>query len=245
MSRPANEMYDWRQSDRRLFAAVALLFPLIVFIGFARTCYLKAAFGSPPVPSLLVHVHGLVMTAWVFYFVAQVWLIRSNRARVHMRAGMLGIALAIVVLVVGFFTAAAAAFGSASAPPDIPPLSFMIVPMTDLVMFAGLFGAAIYYRKRPAHHKRLMLLTVINFIPPAIARIPIESLQAAGPLFFFGVPAAMILGLLVYDTWRNRKLNRVFLIGSIALIASYPIRLMLMGTSAWTSFATWITSWAA
>ncbi len=240
-----NEIYDWRQSDRRLFAAVALLFPIIILIGFARTYYLKAVFGAPPVPSMLVHVHGLVMTAWVFYFIAQVWLIRSKRARVHMRAGMLGIALAIVVLIVGFFTAAAAAFGSASAPPGIPPLSFMIVPMTDLVMFAGLFGAAIYYRKRPAHHKRLMLLTVINFLPPAIARIPIESLQATGPLFFFGAPTVMIVGLLIYDTWRNRKLDRVFLIGSIILIASYPIRLIMMETNVWLSFATWVTSWAA
>ena len=240
-----NEPFDWRQSDRRLFAAVALLFPLIVLIGFARTYYLKAVFGTPPVPSMLVHIHGLVMTAWVFYFMAQVWLIRSKKARVHMRAGMLGIGLAIIVLVVGFFTAAGAAFGSASAPPDIPPLSFMIVPMTDLLMFAGLFGAAIYYRKRPAHHKRLMLLTVINFLPPAIARIPIESLQSFGPLFFFGTPTLLIIGLLVYDTWRNRKLDRVFLVGSIILIASYPLRLMLMGTSAWISFASWITSWAA
>ncbi len=239
-----NETFDWRQSDRRLFAAIALLFPIIVLIGFARTYYLKAAFGTPPVPSLLVHLHGLVMTAWVFYFVAQVWLIRSKRARVHMSAGMIGIALAIVVIVVGFFTAAAAAFGSASAPPDIPPLSFMIVPMTDLLMFAGLFGAAIYYRKRPAHHKRLMLLTVINFLPPAIARIPITSLQSFGPLFFFGVPTVLIIGLLIYDTWRNRKLDRVFLVGSILLILSYPIRLMLMGTSAWMSFAAWITTWA-
>jgi hypothetical protein len=239
-----NETFDWRRSDRRLFAAVALLFPIIILIGFARTYYLKAVFGTPPVPSMLVHAHGLVMTAWVLYFIAQVWLIRSKRARVHMSAGMLGIALAIVVIVVGFFTAAGAAFGSASAPPDIPPLSFMIVPMTDLLMFAGLFGAAIYYRKRPAHHKRLMLLTVINFLPPAIARIPVTSLQSFGPLFFFGVPTVLIIGLLIYDTWRNRKLDRVFLVGSILLIASYPLRLMAMSTPAWMNFATWITSWA-
>jgi hypothetical protein len=240
----SNEIFDWRRSDRRLFAAVALLFPIIVLVGFARTYYLKAAFDTPAVPSLLVHLHGLVMTAWVLYFIAQVWLIRSKRARVHMSAGMLGIALAIVVIVVGFFTAAGAAFGSASAPPGIPPLSFMIVPMTDLLMFAGLFGAAIYYRKRPAHHKRLMLLTVLNFLPPAIARIPIAELQSFGPLFFFGVPTVLTICLLIYDTWRNRKLDRVFLIGSIALLLSYPLRLMLMGTPAWMNFAAWITTWA-
>ena len=41
------------------------------------------------------------------------------------------------------------------------------------------------------------------------------------------------------------SLNKVFLIGSIVLIASYPLRLMISGTDAWTSFAAWLTSWAA
>lgn len=239
------ETFDWRRSDRRLYGAVAVLFAIIVLAGFGRTYYLKVIFDSPPVPSLLVHIHGLVMLVWVIYFISQVWLIRSKRPRVHMRAGMLGIALALVVIVVGFFTAAAAGFGSASAPPDIPPLAFMIVPMTDLVMFALLFGAAIYYRKRPAVHKRLMLLTVVNFLPPAIARIPIETLQATGPLFFFGVPTILLIGLLIYDNRSSGRLNRVFLAGSILLIASYPVRLALMGTDAWMRLAGWITTWAA
>src|SRR4051812_32265033 len=99
-----NEPIDWRQSDRRMFAAVALLFPLIVLIGFARTYYLKAAFGTPALPSPLVHVHGLLMTLWVVYFIAQVWLIRTKNARVHMRVGMFGIALASAMVLVGFFT---------------------------------------------------------------------------------------------------------------------------------------------
>ena len=90
-----------------------------------------------------------------------------------------------------------------------------------------------------------MLLTVLNFLPPAVARIPVAELQALGPLFFFGLPAVLAIGLIIYDTWRNRKLNFVFLVGSIILIASYPLRLMLAGTDAWITFATWLTSWAA
>ena len=241
-----NEPFDWRRYDRRLFAAAAVLFPLIVLIGFGRTYYLKFAFDSPPIPRLLVHLHGLIMTLWVGYFIAQVWLIRSKNARTHMKVGMLGIALAIAIIVIGFFTAVAATkYGAASAPPDIPPLSFMAVPMFDLVMFAILFGGAIYYRKRPANHKRLMLLTAINFIPPALARIPLAFVSAAGPLFFFGFPTLLCIGLVTYDTWRNRKLNKAFLIGSILMIASYPLRLILSGTDAWIGFATWLTTWAA
>ncbi len=241
-----NEPFDWRQFDRRLFAAIAVLFPLIVLIGFGRTYYLKFAFGAPPLPSTLVHLHGLVMTLWVGYFIAQVWLIRSKKAKVHMKAGLVGIALAAAVIVIGFFTAVAAAkFGSQSSPPDISPLSFAIVPLVDILIFAIFFGLAVYYRKRPANHKRLMLLTVVNFLPPAIARIPLDFVASAGPLLYFGVPAVMAIGLLINDTHRNGKLNRVFLYGSILLIVSYPLRLMLSGTTAWLSFANWLTTWAA
>ena len=62
----------------------------------------------------------------------------------------------------------------------------MIVPLFDLLMFVILFGAAVYYRRRPAAHKRLMLLTAVNFLPPTIARIPVAALQGLGPFWFFG-----------------------------------------------------------
>lgn len=242
----AERLFDWRRADRRLYLSIAIVFPLIILIGFGPTYYLKFAFNSPPITTNLVHLHGIVMTLWVVFFGTQVWLIRSKRHRVHMSLGMLGIALATLILVVGFFTAAAAAkFGSASTPPPIPGMAFMIVPMTDLIMFAGLFAAAIYYRTAPASHKRLMLLTVINFVPPALARIQIPQLQAAGPLFFFGLPTVAVIVLIALDTWRYGKLDRPFLIGGICLIASYPVRLAVMGTDTWLRFAEWVTSWAA
>ena len=241
-----NESFDWRRSDRRLFALIAILFPLTVLIGFARTYYLKFAVVSPPVPSLLVHLHGIVMTAWVLLFVGQVWLIRSKRAKVHMSLGVAGVALATVVIIVGFFTAVAAAkYGTNSAPPDIPPLAFLIVPIADIVLFALFFGAAVYYRRQLATHKRLMLLTVINFLPPAVARFPFDWVLAAGPLFFFGVPAIVAIAFLVVDRLQPGRFNIPYTVGAVILLASYPLRIMFSGTEMWLSFAGWLTTWAA
>ncbi len=242
----ANVPFDWRSSDRRLFLTAAIVFPLIVLIGFGRTYYFKTFAGAPALPSTLVHIHGILMTAWVALFMTQVWLIRTKNAKVHMKLGIFAVALACLVIVVGFFTAASAAKnGSPSAPPDIPPLAFMVVPFFDLLYFTIVFAAAIYYRRKLATHKRLMLLTAINFLPPALARIPIATVQSLGPILFFGIPAILTAGLLIYD-WRvNGRMNKPFLIGGIALIASYPLRLVLAGTGAWMAFAAWVTSWAA
>jgi hypothetical protein len=232
-----------RSFDRRFFAFTAIGFVLLVLAGFARTYYLKAYFGGPPLPSRLVHVHGLLMTAWVTLFATQVWLISSRQIRIHQRLGYAGVGLAVLIVAAGLVTAMRAGkYGSPSMPPNIPSQAFMAIPLFDLLMFSMLFGAAVYFRKRPAAHKSLMLLTAINFVPPAIARIPIAVLQSLGPLWFFGFPTVLMLVCLAIDWRRRGQVNTVFLAGSLLLIASYPIRLALMGTAGWMQFAVWLTS---
>lgn len=236
----ANEHLDRQLFDRRLFRAAALVFSVIVLAGFARTYYVKGLFDVPPLPSLL-HVHGVLMTAWVALFATQVWFISSKRIRLHQRLGYAGIGLGALIVVVGFATAVRAAkYGFNAAPPGIPPLAFMAVPMFDLLMFVTFFGGAIYYRKQPAEHKRLMLLTAVNFLPPAIARIPIASLLALGPLWFFGLPTVLTLLCLGLDAKRHGRVNWVFLIGTVLLIGSYVVRLMVMTTGPWLNFAAWL-----
>jgi hypothetical protein len=238
------EIPNRRAFEHRFFLAVAIAFPLVVLAGFAKTYYLKGFFEAPAVPSLLVHVHGLFMSAWVALFIAQTWLISSRRIRTHMKLGYTGLGLAVLIIVAGIATAVAAAKrgGSTAAPPEIPPLSFMAVPIFDMIVFAVLFGAAVYYRKNAANHKRLMLLTVLNFLPPAVARIPLDIVTAGGPLVFFGVPDLLALIFVIVDTWRNRKLNWVFLAGALVLIASHPVRIILGMTDTWVRFAGWLTS---
>lgn len=77
---------------------------LVVFAGFAQTYYLKALSGTPTLP-MLVHVHGLVMSAWFVVFAAQVWLVESHRVRLHRRLGLFGAALVVLIPILGIATA--------------------------------------------------------------------------------------------------------------------------------------------
>lgn len=237
-----NDTVSRRAFERSFFLGIAIMFPLVVLIGFAPTYYLKPLFNTPPIPRIVIHIHGLVMAIWVALFIAQVYLIRTTRIKVHQRLGLLSIALAVVIFVTGLVTAIAAAkYGSSSMPPGVQPLEFLVVPFFDVIVFAVLFAAAVYYRRNAANHKRLMLLTVLNFLPPAIARFPFGLTETYGPLWFFGVPDALALIFVAVDTWRNRKLNVLFLAGAIFMIASHWLRLPFSTTAAWMSFATWIT----
>jgi hypothetical protein len=86
-----------------------------------------------------------------------------------------------------------------------------------------------------------MLLTVINFLPPALARIPVASLQALGPLWFFGLPTALMVVWLVLDV-RRHGLNKVALAAMLLLFASYPVRLAILGSETWLQVAGWLTA---
>jgi hypothetical protein len=224
-----------RISDRPLYLMAAVLIPLIVLAGFARTYFLKGFFATPPLPSFIVHVHGIVMTAWVALFIVQVTLVAKRRTKIHQRLGILGAILAALVVVVGILTALYAA--ARGATPGPPPLVFLIVPLGDMLVFGILVGAALYYRKRLDIHKRLMLLAAAAMLPPAIARIPLSVITDNGPLAFFGLTDVCLIGFVVFDTVRHRRLHPAFLWGSLLFILLQPLRLLVAGSDAWTSFA--------
>jgi hypothetical protein len=224
-----------RIGDRPLYLLAAVVIPLIVLAGFARTYYLKGFFATPPLPSLIVHVHGIVMTAWVVLFIVQITLVAKRRTKTHQQLGILGAIISALVVVVGILTALYAAARGAS--PGPPPLAFLIIPLGDMMLFALLIGAALYYRKRLDVHKRLMLLAATNMLVPAIARIPLNVITNGGPLAFFGLTDICIIGFVAFDTFRHRRLHPAFLWGSLLIILFQPLRILIAGTDAWTSFA--------
>jgi hypothetical protein len=237
-----NQIHDPRAATRRFFALVAIAFPLIMVAGFAPTYYLKPLFDTPPITSLLVHFHGLLMTLWIALFVVQVYFISSRRVKLHQKLGIFGVALGILIIPVGLFTAIAAAkYGSPSTPAGFDPKAFLAVPFFDMVVFAPLLAGIVYYRKQPANHKRLVLVSILNFIPPSLGRMHFWHLDALGPAFFLGVPDLIAIIFLVVDTWRHKKLNKVFLAGVVLLIASHPVRILVSGTETWMAFANWVT----
>jgi hypothetical protein len=232
-----------RVNDRRLYILAAILTPLIVLAGFARTYYLKPFFNTPDLFGRIVHVHGIVMTAWVVLFVVQISLVATRRTRIHQRLGILGAGLAALVVIVGILTALYAAARGGS--PGPPALSFLIIPIGDMLIFSVLIGLALYYRRKLDVHKRLMLLAAINLLTPAIARIPFDFILNGGPLAFFALTDLCLLACVAFDTFKHRRLHPVFLWGSIFIIAMQPLRLLLAGTGVWMKFAAALVSLAA
>ena len=224
---------------RRFYVGMSLAFLLTVFIGFSRSYYLKPWFGTPELSGLL-HLHGLVFTAWFVFFLLQTTLVASGRTYLHRRMGIAGAVLAALVVTVGITVAINRVRTGVSPIPGVSPLGFLAIPFFDMVVFAILVSAAVYLRRRLEWHKRLMTLAMITLLPAPLARLQFPYLPP-GPLTFFGLADLFILAILAYDLVTRRKVHPATIWGGLLLVASQPLRLMLSGTPLWLDFAGWMT----
>lgn len=227
--------------EHKFFLAFSVFIPVLTVIGYAQTYYLKPLFDTPPLPSGLVHLHALLMSAWIILFGVQAYLVSAKRIKLHISLGMFGISLATAMVIIGAMTGIAA-LKRGSTFPGYTPVEFAIIPLADIVVFPIIFAAAIYFRHDPASHKRLMLITMLNLIGPSIARLPLPFILDLGTIWFFGLPNLIAFTLLAGDTYRNGKLNRAFAAGIVFSFLSWPLRMIIARTEAWESFAAWLVA---
>ncbi len=238
----ANPAITRRRRERWFYIGMSIALVITVFAGFAPTYYLRPYFTAAPLIPLL-HLHGLIFTSWLVLFVTQTTLVAAHRIDFHRRLGILGGVIAVLMVVVGTTTAVIRAKLGVSPVPGVPILSSLVIPLGDMFVFSILVGAGFYFRRRPDVHKRLMLLATISILAAAIARLPFAFIQAYGPLAFFGLTDALVVFVVLYDLVTLRRIHRVSALAGLLIIASHPLRMMLGGTHAWLSFATWLTHW--
>lgn len=217
------------------YRVAALLALAVVLIGFSRSFYLKSFFHAPPPLTLLLVIHGAIMSAWFALFLVQAQLVSARNLAMHRRLGVAGVVLAAAVLVAGCTVAITGArLGHSPGP---PPLQFLAIPLGDMVVFAILAGSGLALRRRSDYHKRLMLLAFVGLLTAAIARVPLIGNNI---LLAFSTTLLLVLGCVAWDTWRNRRLHSAFGWGFALIAVSWPLRLWLSGTAGWLAFARWL-----
>ena len=244
MAAHAETVSTQRQSksrERLFYIGMVVAIVITVFAGFSRTFFLRPYFQTQPLIPLLI-LHGVVFSSWIVLLVTQTTLVATKRTRTHMRLGIAGGLLATLMIVIGTVTAIVRAKGP-SPVPGVNPLSFLTIPLGDMLVFATLVGMAFYFRHRADMHKRLMLLATIAILPAAVARLPFAFIQQYGPLAFFGLSDLFIVPCLIYDIVTRRRPHRATVLGGALIVISHPLRLVIGNTHAWLAFATWLTHW--
>ena len=211
---------------------MAIALSLFVIIGFSRTYYLRFLTDLPPMETL-VHWHSLIFSAWLLVFIAQTRLVAAQRVDLHMKLGIAAVVLAVAVVVISFATTAVKATVPRIHPSGLTPPQFTMVGIMSLVLFAGFLSLGVAFRRRAAYHKRFMILAMIGVLTPAASRIVTqaglrEHWTYLVPIF----PALFVAFCLAYDWRKSRIVHPVYAIGGAALIASWPLRIVI-GRSDW------------
>jgi hypothetical protein len=233
-----------RNNERLFYSGMALAMVATIFAGFAPSYYLRGLV-EPYAPMLpmtpLSHLHGLLFSAWTLLFVAQTLLVSGGRTDIHRKLGFAGFALLPAMVIVATLAALHGAVRHAG-PPMIPPLQFLAIPLFDIPVFAGLIGAALWKRREAQTHKRLVYLSMVGMMGPAIGRLPVVA-TLPPPVIIFGLPDLFLLALVAWDFASRGRLHPATIWGGAFTLASQALRLGVMATPGWLAFADWAVGW--
>jgi len=201
--------------------------------GFGPSFYSRPA--TMPVLAPRVVAHGILFSSWVVLFLVQAVLVASRRTTLHRRLGVAAAGLAAIMVLTA--PPMAVALARRALPPG-EPLEFLLVILTDVLLFGVFVGAGIYNRRRSETHRRLMVLAMVSLLPPGISRWPIAVTHQAPVIM--SVMFVFLAAAPIFDLLARRPLSRVSLLGGAAVLVSLPLRFAVAHTTAWHAFASWL-----
>ena len=228
---------DVARGRSRFFAAMAVLIVVIVFVGFLPTFYLRGTFNPDKSLSILLHVHGLALSAWIVLFLVQTLLIVNGSPGLHRRLGwvMAGLAACIVTLM-----AAAIVEQLRRVPPEPPPPIALALSVFDIIVFSTLVSSAIYLRKRADWHKRLLLSATILLLGAPMVRIVVmfgvhDILKIM--IFWPLMTDLVFVPCLIYDFLTRRRVHPAYYVGVGLIMMDQIAQPTVLALPAWTHLA--------
>jgi hypothetical protein len=205
-----------------------------VFYGFSHTVERALIHFQGTPPPLILYVHALVSSAWLFLFVAQSALVRTGNVRLHRRLGLWGLGLGAMVSLVGVDTIYVMRWRDIESGGGDAAVAFLSIPLDSLVGFAVPFLMGAWWRKKPEIHRRLMLLATCTLTFAALARVPALG-DSGAPV----ITDILMIVAATADWLGTKRVHRVYAIGIPAEIAFQVLSSYLAQTapSAWLVIA--------
>ena len=239
MTMPFAPYHKW---DRTFFLAFAAMAWVSIVMGFGPGVKGQLT-GQSPFPHWIVHVHAVVFSGWLVLFTVQAWLIRSRRLDIHRKLGLSAAGMVPVMVILGIATTLVSRRVNFQAGHN-EMLAFMIVPLTDMLLFPVLAVPALLLRKDPSAHKRLILLATASLLPASFGRWIGPWMLAQFGDGFFGLMAqaysgsnAMILAAMAYDRVTRGRIHPIYLLALPGILAVQAITAAIYQWTGWLPLA--------
>jgi hypothetical protein len=229
------------RAPRGLYIGVAVLAAMIAVVGFWPTYFGPLAAGTVDKTSI-IHVHAAVYVGWLAIFITQAVLAATGRVALHVKLGRFAIGYGVAVIAVGLLTAFARFEARVRAGEVAAAQAQLLGPLLDMLVFAPLFAAAVYYRRTPELHKRLMIVATTSLLIAAVGRM--EFLGSPRNLLLLHlIWVAPILLAMAHDFWRHRKVHPVYVLGLVVLVLEGPLsRIPARQSQLWQDMSRWLVT---
>jgi hypothetical protein len=182
---------------------------------------------------LILWFHAAAFSGWVAFYIFQSALVRTHNVKWHRFFGWFGAGLGALMVPLGITIAIVMGrfhihqLHESAAGYEAP----LISPFFDMTAFGVLCGMAIYWRRRPELHRRLMLMATCGLTTAAIARFPYVPIQ--NDYNYVCVDALILLGVL-HDVIVDRRVHKAYLYGVPILAVSQSLMMYVdLNAPAW------------
>ena len=227
----ANQTHGARLG-RHFYVVMSLAAVAVVVYGFSHTIGDNLFHPDIPRPALL-YAHAAVFSAWLIFFVLQATLVASGHVRWHRRAGWFGVGLGAMIPFLGVATAIVMGRFDREQLHQDDVTAFLIIPLFDMLCFTTAFALAVWWRRRPDRHRRLMLIATCALTAAGFGRFPPSVLP---PYLFYGGVDLLILCGVARDLIVDRRVHPVYLIALPPLVVGQVI----VTYTAFESVAAWL-----
>ena len=191
--------------NRYFYFTMSLLIAAIVVWGFSHS--INDSLFHPAIPRpFLLWVHGAAFAGWVVFYIFQSVLVRTRNIKWHRFFGWFGAGLAAVMVVLGVAIAVIMGHFDKYQLHIADSDAFLSIPLGDMVIFPACVGLAIYWRKRPEFHRRLLFLATCALLDAPLGRI--DYIFDHSLLYVF--PDAVIFLGILRDLFVNRRIHIVY-----------------------------------
>lgn len=198
--------------DRSFFVLTAYWFIFISIIGFGMTAILR---DYSKVSTYLI-LHGISFTTWMFIYLTQCYLISNKKIKWHMLLGKISMVILVIILITTYGTVV---WKMSEGRKSFEEAAGNIIGITIGFIVTWV---AVYFRKQPYKHKRVMLTAMVFLTGAAVQRAcGFLGLGATGIAVII-MSIIPLVSLVIYDLLLFRKLKKL---GVILLLIALIINI--------------------
>jgi hypothetical protein len=165
---------------------------VLVVWGFSHTVNTSLFHANPPRP-LLLWMHGAAFSTWMLFFILQSALVRVHKVSVHRALGWFGAALAATMVTLGITVSIVMTRFDITVLGQKGAETFLLIPWEDMIVFGTCVALAIYLRKKPEFHRRLLFIGTCQLMDAAIGRFDFWFNHS---IFYLGLDLLIVMGML-------------------------------------------------